>query len=194
MVYFFISLSMCIVSLPLILIGKKYSMAIELIIPIFAIFYIFCLWPVWYENLRRPKLITKASLLQASNFSYIFNLLLVVFFTSHYSISMAGRAIFNLNTLNMSLRRWLSEESQLLPVLLNWIMTTSLVEGFNYTVQRNKVDLFLDKEMIRKQEEQFKTILHHIPTNVMVIFDSKIVFKNLHCENMIKCVCEELSP
>jgi hypothetical protein len=48
--------------------------------------------------------------------------------------------------------------------------------------------------MIRKQEEQFKTILHHIPTNVMVIFDSKIVFKNLHCENMIKCVCEELSP
>ena len=72
-------------------------------------------------------------------------------------------------------------------------MTTSLVEGFNYTVQRNKVDLFLDKEMIRKQEEQFKTILHHIPTNVMVIFDSKIVLKNLQCENLINCVCDELS-
>jgi hypothetical protein len=47
--------------------------------------------------------------------------------------------------------------------------------------------------MIRKQEEQFKTILHHIPTNVMVICDSKIVLKNLQCENLINCICEELS-
>ena len=180
---------MCIVSLPLYLIGKKYSMAIELIIPIFVIFYIFCLWPVWYENPWSPKLIANAALLQATNYSYIFNLILVFFFTSHYSISVAGRSIISLNCLNLSLRRWLSGTSDLLPVLFNWITTTSLVEAINYTVQRNKIDLFLDKEMIRKQEEQFKTILHHIPTNVMVIFDSKIVFKNLHCENMIKCVC-----
>ena len=132
-VYFFLDLSMCIVSLPLYLIGKKYSMAIELIIPIFVILYILCLWPVWYENPRRPKLIVEGALLQASNLSYIFNMILVFFFTSHYSISMAGRSILSLNNLNMSLRRWLSDTSELLPVLLNWIMTTSLIEGYNYT-------------------------------------------------------------
>ena len=48
------------------------------------------------------------------------------------------------------------------------------------------VELFLEKEMVKKQEEQFKTILHNIPTKVMVISDSKIVLKNRHSENLIK--------
>jgi hypothetical protein len=108
LVYFFVSLGLIIVSLPLYLIGKKYSMAIELIIPIFAIYYIICLWPLWYENMRRPKLIEGDALLQTGNFSYICNMILVFFFTSHYSISMAGRAIISVNNLNISLRRWLS--------------------------------------------------------------------------------------
>ena len=145
LVYFFLSFGLIIVSLPLYLIGKKYSMAIELIIPIFVIVYIFCLWPLWYENPRKPKRIVGAALLQSSNFSYICNMILVFFFTSHYSISTAGRAIISINCLNMSFRRWLAGDSQLLPVLFNWITTTSLLEGYNYTVHRNKVDLFLDK-------------------------------------------------
>ena len=120
-------------------------MAIELIIPIFAIYYIICLWPLWYENMRRPKLIEGDALLQTGNFSYICNMILVFFFTSHYSISMAGRAIISVNNLNISLRRWLSGYSELPPVLFNWIMITSLLEGYNYTVKRNNVDLFLDK-------------------------------------------------
>ena len=72
--------------------------------------------------------------------------------------------------------------------------TSSLLEGYIYTVNKNKVDLFLDKERIRKQEEQFKTILHNIPTNVMVIHDSKIVLKNRHCENLLNFVCDILNP
>ena len=56
------------------------------------------------------------------------------------------------------------------------------------------VELFLEKEMVKKQEEQFKTILHNIPTNVMVISDSKIVLKNRHSENLIKNVCDALGP
>ena len=145
LVYFFLSLGLIIVSFPLYLIGKKYSMVIELIIPIFVIVYIFCLWPLWYENPRRPKLITGATLLQSGNFSYICNMILVFFFTSHYSISTARRAIISINCLNISFRRWLSGDSELPPLVFNWIMITSLLEGYNYTVQRNKVDLFLDK-------------------------------------------------
>jgi hypothetical protein len=145
LVYFFLSLGLIIVSLPLYLIGKKYSMAIELIVPIFAIYYIFCLWPLYYENPRRPKRIVGAALLQSINFSYICNMILVFFFTSHYSFSTAGRAIIYMNCLNMAFRRWLSGDSQLLSGLFNWITSIGLLEGYNYTVQRNKVDLFLDK-------------------------------------------------
>jgi predicted Kef-type K+ transport protein len=145
LVYFFLSLGLIIVSFPLYLIGKKYSMAIELMIPIFVIVYVFCLLPLWYENPRRPKLIAGATLLQAGNFSYICNMILVFFFTSHYSISAAGRAIISINCLNISFRRWLCGDSELPPLLFNWIMINSLLEGYNYTVQRNKVDLFLDK-------------------------------------------------
>jgi hypothetical protein len=121
-------------------------------------------------------------------------MILIFFFTSHYSVSVAGRSVLILNCLNISFRRWLAGDSLLLPVLFNWVTTTCLLEGYNYSIHKNKVDLFLDKEMNRKQEEQFKTILHHIPTNVMVICDSKIVLKNRHCENLIKFVFDELGP
>jgi len=64
-------------------------------------------------------------------------------------------------------------------------MCTVLFEGYNYVLNKNKLELFLEKETIRKQEDQFKTILRNIPTNVMVVCDKKIVLTNLHCENFI---------
>jgi hypothetical protein len=153
LVYFFLTLGLVIISFPLYYIGKKYSFAIELIIPIYAIIYIICLLPVWYENPRSPKLIKKAALLQANNFSYICNMILIFFFTSHYFISLAGRSVLILSCLNISFRRWLAGDSFLLPVLFNWVTTTCLLEGYSYSIQKFKVDLFIDKEMIRKQEE-----------------------------------------
>jgi hypothetical protein len=62
MVIFFLSLGLAIVSLPLILIGKKYSVAIELIIPLYGIYLICFLLPTWYESYRTPKKIAKGSL------------------------------------------------------------------------------------------------------------------------------------
>ena len=52
LVYFFLTLGMLIVSCPLYFLGKKYSWPIDLIIPIYAIIYIICLLPVWYEKPR----------------------------------------------------------------------------------------------------------------------------------------------
>jgi len=152
MVYFFISLGLLIVSLPLYFIGRKFTIAFELIIPIYVIVYVIIFWPLFFENPRKPKRIVGAALLQANNFSYICNLILLFFFTSHYSISTAGRALIHFNCLNISFRRWLAGDSQLLPVLFNWVTTVSLLEIINYTVMKNKLDLFLDKCVISKQE------------------------------------------
>ena len=78
------------------------------------------------------------------------NMILVFFFSSHFSVSLAARCVISFNCLNMSFRRWLSGDSLLLPVLFNWLTTTCLLEGYNYSVNEKKVNLFLDKEMIRK--------------------------------------------
>ena len=132
-VYFLISFALTIVSLPLYLIGKKYAKATELIIPIYVIVHLFIFWPLWIDNPRKPKRIVGPALTHSNNFSYISNMILLFFFTSHYSISTAGRAIISLTCLNMAFRRWLSKESPLLPPLFNWITTVSLLEGYSYT-------------------------------------------------------------
>lgn len=99
-----------------------------------------------------------------------------------------------MNNLNMSFRRWLSGDSALFPVLFNFFTVTILLEGHAYNLNKQKVELFLEKEKIKLQEEQTQKILHHIPTNVVVVSNSAIVFKNRHCENLIQHVCSVLSP
>jgi hypothetical protein len=194
MVYVFFTFGLIIISLPLYFIGKKYSISIELIIPIFCIYVMCFLLPIWYENLHKPKRIAKLTLLHANNFTYICDMILLFFFSSHYAISVAGRLILTVCCLNMTFRRWLSGDSTLPPMLFNWFTTISLLECFSYKQNERMVQLFLEKEMVKKQEEQFKTILHNIPTNVIVVCDLKIVFKNRNSENLIKNVCDVIGP
>jgi predicted Kef-type K+ transport protein len=110
MVFFFLAIGLIIISLPLYLIGKKYSMAIELIIPLYGIYLTCFLFPIWYENPRTAKKIAGASLLQAGNFTLILNLMLVFFFNSNFIISVAGRSLLTLSCLNMTFRRWLAKD------------------------------------------------------------------------------------
>jgi hypothetical protein len=192
LIYFFYFLGLPVTSLPCYLLGKKYSTWIELMIPFYCIYLFLVLIPAWYEHPSAAKIIAKMTLLHANNMTYIINLALVCFFTSHYTISFAARSLLTVNCLNMSFRRWLAKDSTLLPVLFNFFTTTMLIEGFSYTQNKQKVELFLEKENVKKQEEQMKTILHNIPTNVMLINESKLVLKNRHCENLINSVCKSL--
>ena len=132
MVYVFFTFGLIIISLPLIFIGKKYSIFIELIIPIFCIYVMCFLLPIWFENLHKPKRIAKLTLLHANNFTYICDMILLFFFSSHYAISVAGRSILSVNCLNMSFRRWIAGDSTLLPPLFNFITTTSIIEFFAF--------------------------------------------------------------
>ena len=115
LVYFFLALGLIIVSLPFYLIAKKKPQAIEFIIPSYAIYATLFLLPTWIESPRSPTLIAKSSLLQANHFLYICHMINALFFSSHYSVSCAARALLCANNFNMSLRRFLTGDSELLP-------------------------------------------------------------------------------
>ena len=142
------------IALPTFLIARKYTVAVELFIPIYAIYLTLFLLPTWTKHPELPHMIQKASLLQANNFTYILNLCLICFFSSHYTIALASRSILTMNNLNMSFRRWLAGDSTLLPVLFNFFTTMILFEGHAYNLNKQKVELFLEKEKAKKQEEQ----------------------------------------
>lgn len=192
LVYFFLTVGLPVIALPIFLIAKKFSVAVELFIPFYALYVTLFLVPTWSKHPLEPHLIQKTSLLQANNFVYILNGLLIFFFSSHYTIALAARSVLTVNNLNMSFRRWLAGDSTLLPVLFNFFTCTILFEGHAYNLNKQKVELFLEKEKIKKQEEQTQKILQHIPTNVLMISGSKVVFKNKYCENLIQSVCNTL--
>jgi predicted Kef-type K+ transport protein len=153
-VYFFLTIGMPVIGLPVFLIARKYSMAVEFFIPLYAIYLTFFLLPTWTKHPKLPHMIMKASLLQANNFTYILNLCLICFFSSNYIIALAWRSVLTMNNLNMSFRRWLAGDSTLLPVLFNFFTTMILLEGHAYNLNKQKVELFLEKEKIKMQEEQ----------------------------------------
>lgn len=146
LVFFFLILGVIVCSIIGFLVSKKYSVAIEYVIPAYGVFVcLFCL-PTWIEDYRKPKFIAGATLLQANNFVYILNGVLIFFYCSHYSISTAGRQLLTLNNLNMAFKRWTSGDAQLLPVLYNFFLCTVFFEIHCYNMNREKVKLFLKKE------------------------------------------------
>jgi len=125
-------------------------MAIELIIPVFCIYVTIVVLPTWYEKPDKQKLIKGLTLLLGGNFTYIMNLITLFFFNSHYTISVASRSILTINCLNMVFRRWMARESTLLPMLFNFFSTTGVIEFFALKMNTQMVELFLEKEMVKK--------------------------------------------
>ena len=109
---------------------------------------------------------------------YIANAVCYTFFTSHYSISVAGRCLLILNELSLSFRQWKSGVLPLLPLVFIFVICTVFFEAHCYHVNVEKVKLFLEKESSKRQEKQTYAILHNIPTSVLVLNENKIVFKN----------------
>ena len=174
------------------LISRKYSVATEFAIPIFGVFVtLFCL-PTWIEKPRAAKFIAHNTLAQTVTFVYIMNSFLVYFFTSHYMISLAGRSLLTINLLNMSLRKWASGDTELVPPLYNFILLILFHEVHCYNLNVEKVKLFLEKEANKMKERQKHVILQNMPTNVLVLSDFKVVFKNNHADCLIQAIGKEL--
>jgi len=151
-VYFFCSGILMVTITACALIARRWLVVIEFIIPIFSILITMFALPTWYEDPSKPKLVRGATLLQFNSFIYITYIFTCFFCTSHYSISLAGRAIIVLNNLNISLRRYTAGDVTLLPVLFNFVITIVLIEGQSFYFNREKVKLFLEKEASRQRD------------------------------------------
>jgi hypothetical protein len=76
--------------------------------------------------------------------------MLIYFFTSQYTVSLAGRTLLYVNNLNMAFRRWTSGGAGLLPVLFNFFLTMTFYEVHCYLMNEEKVKLFLAKDFSEK--------------------------------------------
>ena len=63
LVYFFLTLGLPGIALPIFLIARKYSVAVELFIPFYAFYVTLFLLPTWTKDPRKPHMIDKASLM-----------------------------------------------------------------------------------------------------------------------------------
>lgn len=171
LVIFFLIVGLLLITLIAYLVSWKYPVANEVIIPVYAVYVtLFCL-PTWIEKPREARFITKGTLAQTITFVYIMNTFLIYFFTSHYTISVCGRSLLTINSLNMSIRKWAAGDTPLWPPLFNFLILTLFFEVHCYNLHSEKVKLFLEKEAVREKERQTHTILHNIPTNVLVLRD-----------------------
>lgn len=132
--------------------SKKYSVANEFVIPIYGVYVtLFCM-PTWIEKPRTAVFIAHNTLAQTVTFVYIMDSFLIYFFTSHYMVSLAGRSLLTINLLNMSLRKWASGDTPLVPPLFNFFILILFFEVHSYNLNVEKVKLFLEKEASKQKE------------------------------------------
>jgi hypothetical protein len=125
------------------------------------------------------------TLVQVNALVYVLNGMLLAFFTSQYTISLAGRSLMYVNNINMVFRRWSADQAAILPMVFNLFLVVTIFECHSYIMNEEKVKLFLAKDFSEKQEQQTRAILQNIPTNVMVVSESQLKFKNKHADKLL---------
>jgi hypothetical protein len=96
-----------------------------------------------------------------------------------------------INEFSLSFRQWYSGVLPLLPLIFIFVICTIFFEAHCYHVNKEKVKLFLEMETSKRQEKQTYAILHNIPTNVIVLYDSNVIFKNRNAESLILSLSQE---
>jgi hypothetical protein len=183
--FFFMISGLIVIVVSLFAISKKWPIVTELVCIFYGVFTFAACLPTWIEDRNHSILIAGETLLQVNTLVYVFNGMLLCFFTSQYTISLAGRSLMYVNNINMAFRRWSSDSAELLPVLFNVVLIATIFECHSYIMNEEKVKLFLAKDFSEKQEQQTRAILQNIPTNVMVVSDSKLKFKNKHADKLL---------
>jgi hypothetical protein len=180
LVYFFQASAFLVVLFICDFVSRKYSGALDLVIPLFAVAVTVLCLPFWMHDLPKPiKIPESGSWFATSNALFMHNLIMGTFFTSDYALSMGARSLFTFNSLNVCLRLWINDLRALESVLFDFIIATLVVEAICYYINREKVKLFLEKEKQKMQEQQTTEILQKVPMGVLVI-DKKqrVVFQN----------------
>lgn len=199
LVYFVFTLGVSAITLICHFAARKYSTATELIIPLYCFFITLALSPIWSDDFYVPKYFKSITLEQTNNQLYIFNFMIAVMLTSHYSLSVAGRLLLAGNNINTIARRVTSGNSPIVPLLMNFAFIIGTIEMCCFTISQQRVHLFLEKERILRQQQQTESILQNMPANVMVVgnlknnmTDVKVVFKNKQAEKLLSTSTAEL--
>lgn len=146
LVYFVFTIGLSVITLMCHYLARKWSWATELIIPLFCLYIFICLIPQKLESVQESMLFQEKTLEQTQSDLFIFNFACAVLFTSHYSISVAGRSILFANSLETIFRRSVHHDYPLLPMVFNFLFVVGTVEFCTYTISYQRVILFLEKE------------------------------------------------
>lgn len=190
--YFLLFGALAFVTSICLLLSQRCLVAVELIIPIYAFFVFLIALPSFYENRQSGKLYVHEGLAALQNGCYITEAALVYFFTATYWIGLPGRWLLALVSLNNAIRRVQNGLATLLPTLFNWTFLMIQYELLSYSINEEKVIIFLEKEKHKQQEKQTRQILQSIPTSILIVQDGTILFKNLACDNLIDSLSKEL--
>ena len=110
LVYFFQATAMFVVLAVCDGISRRYSSALDLIIPLFAICDTMLCLPYWMHPLSKPITIPESGpWFATSNALFIVNLFIGIFFTSNYALSMSSRSLITLNSFNVCLRLYVND-------------------------------------------------------------------------------------
>jgi hypothetical protein len=74
-------------------------------------------------------------------------------------------------------------------VALNFSLIFIFIESASYNLNNEKIKLFLVKETSVQQEKQTREILERIPTNVLLVSDGKVLFKNNQSNVLVSETC-----
>jgi hypothetical protein len=121
------------------LIGRKHTIASEFVSPLFTLCFLLISIPTLYENPKTAVIIHHQSLLQLLNQGYLFNFAVSCFFSASYLPAVASRLVLNSVLLNVAIRRHLSGEVEVLPVLFNFIASVSFSELNAYNSHRKTI-------------------------------------------------------
>lgn len=174
MVQFILSGSLCIFLFIVWLVSKRCIAVCDWIAPVYAVITtIFCL-QYWQHPIAEPLTDTQSFPYNGTDrYLLMLNLLLSVFFSPHYPVSVAGRSLMFLNNFNIGLRLFLSKKRSVTSLCYDFLLYIVLIESICYYINSEKVKLFLEMTKSSYQEKQTCEILQSIPSSVMVINDEK---------------------
>ena len=174
MVQFILSGSLCIFLFIVWLVSKLCIAVCDWIAPVYAVITtIFCL-QYWRHPIAEPLTDTQSFPYNGTDrYLLMLNLLLSVFFSPHYPVSVAGRSLMFLNNFNIGLRLFLSKKRSVTSLCYDFLLYIVLIESICYYINAEKVKLFLEMTKSSYQEKQTCEILQSIPSSVMVINDEK---------------------
>ena len=108
--------------------SKRWSVAIEFIIPAYACCYALFILPTFWWNGKYKKFLTGKALYQVLNIGYISDFIMSCFLSSQYLTSFLSRTFMIGLFVNLFMHRIIDEHGDIVPVLVNFFLIIAINE------------------------------------------------------------------